>query len=243
MNLEILYEDDNFLAINKPAGLLVHGIKGTYEKTEPDLVDWIIENRPEIRNVGDARPHNGAPEADRPGIVHRLDRETSGVMLIAKNQDYFEYLKHLFQTKDIQKTYLTLVRGRLEGKGVIDKPIGIKDGSVKRTVFTAKAKWVRAAVTEYRVKKHLTREVNGEPEEFTLVEVSPKTGRTHQIRVHMASIGHPVVGDKLYGPKDNSLGLDRHFLHAESIEFTTESGKRITLSAPLPEELQKIIGS
>ena len=233
MNLEILYEDENFLAVNKPAGLLVHGVIGRHAKSEPDLVDWIVENRPEIRNVGDVQPHTGQPAGDRPGIVHRLDRQTSGVMLIAKNQKYFEYLKKLFQTKGIQKTYLALVHGRLAGGGKIDKPIGLKDGSVKRTVHVTmpKTKMIREAVTLYKAIKPVG--------EYTLVELKPLTGRTHQIRVHMNSIGHPVVGDELYGGKKDKLG--RHMLHAESIEFTTEEGKRIKISAPLPREFQALV--
>ena len=253
MNLEILYEDENFLAVNKPAGLLVHGVIGRHAKSEPDLVDWIVENRPEIKNVGDIQPpktdlsdksvrpadflsrlrHTGQPAGDRPGIVHRLDRQTSGVMLIAKNQKYFEYLKKLFQTKGIQKTYLALVHGRLAGGGKIDKPIGLKDGSVKRTVHVTmpKTKMIREAVTLYKAIKPVG--------EYTLVELKPLTGRTHQIRVHMNSIGHPVVGDELYGGKKDKLG--RHMLHAESIEFTTEEGKRIKISAPLPREFQALV--
>ena len=154
-------------------------------------------------------------------------------MLIAKNQKYFEYLKKLFQTKGIQKTYLALVHGRLAGGGKIDKPIGLKDGSVKRTVHVTmpKTKMIREAVTLYKAIKPVG--------EYTLVELKPLTGRTHQIRVHMNSIGHPVVGDELYGGKKDKLG--RHMLHAESIEFTTEEGKRIKISAPLPREFQALV--
>lgn len=236
MNIEVLYEDKNILAINKPAGVLVHGVKGKHEKTEPDLVDWISENYPEIKGVGDSNPHNGQHDINRPGIVHRLDRYTSGVMLIAKNQEYFDYLKKLFQSGNIQKTYLTLVKGKLEGQGVINKPIGIKSGTVKRTVHVGRARWIREAETHYSAKKAY--------DGYTLVEVKPKTGRTHQIRVHMASIGHPVAGDNLYGSKksiDNMKELGRYFLHAESIEFdlpgSDNSVQRIKISAPLPKEL------
>lgn len=272
MNIPIIYEDKNVLAINKPAGLLVHGVKGKHAKAEPDLVrqgsvigsasqgeaklkeqsnlysmvDWIKDNRPEIKNVGDHHPHVGQSDEDRPGIVHRLDRETSGVMLIAKNQEYFDYLKKLFQDHTIKKTYMALVAGRVEKKsGVIDKPIGIKDGTIKRTVHTAKAKMIREAITEYEVKKYfktLDPIDERKDKEYTLVECRPKTGRTHQIRVHLASIGHPVVGDSLYGSKDNKIeGLNRHFLHADSIEFTNESGKRIKISADIPEELEIVL--
>ncbi|OGE84681.1 MAG: hypothetical protein A3B23_00840 [Candidatus Colwellbacteria bacterium RIFCSPLOWO2_01_FULL_48_10] len=242
-SVEILYEDENFLAVNKPAGMLVHGVKGKHEKTEPNLVDWVIENRPEIKNVGDAQPHTGQAGADRPGIVHRLDRQTSGVMLIAKNQEYFSYLKNLFQTKEIKKIYLAIVHGTLTGEGRIDKPIGLKDGSVKRTVhvIARNTKMIREAVTLYKAVKPLDIKLKGAKDvaEFTLVELTPLTGRTHQIRVHMASIGHPVLGDELYGGKNDKL--PRHYLHADSIEFSTISGKRIKLSAALPEDFQGLV--
>ena len=246
MNIPIIYEDKNVLAINKPAGLLVHGVKGKHAKSEPDLVDWIKENYPEIKNVGDHQPHVGQSDEHRPGIVHRLDRETSGVMLIAKNQEYFDYLKRLFKEHTIKKTYMALVAGRVPQKsGIINKPIGIKDGTIKRTVHTARAKMIREAITEYVVKKYfkvLDPIDEKKDREYTLVECRPQTGRTHQIRVHLASIGHPVVGDSLYGSKDNKIGgLDRHFLHADSIEFANETGKRIKISADLPEELNVIL--
>lgn len=245
MNIEVLYEDKNILAVNKPAGLLVHAVKGKYEKTEPDLVDWISLNYPGIKGVGDSNPHNGQHDINRPGIVHRLDRYTSGVMLIAKNQEYFDYLKKLFQSGNIEKTYLALVKGRLEGSGVINKPIGIKSGTVKRTVHIGRARWIREAETHYSAKEVYNLDVNGKSQEYTLVEVKPKTGRTHQIRVHMASIGHPVAGDNLYGPKDNMRELGRYFLHAESIEFdlpdSNNSVQRMKVSAPLPEELSDLL--
>jgi 23S rRNA pseudouridine1911/1915/1917 synthase len=264
---EIIYEDKNFLAINKPAGLLVHRDKPT--STEPTVADWLVKKYPEIKAVGDN------PEI-RPGIVHRLDKETSGVMLVAKNQKYFEYLKRLFQSRQIKKTYLALVFGKLEPRqGVITKAIGIKSGTIKRSVHSAKM--AKEAVTEYRVIKYI-----GGPEEpqgalgkregtnggfFSLVEVSPKTGRTHQIRVHLASIHHPVLGDKLYGPKrlmtndqrltTNDLrqttrashkssvvshkSAERLMLHALSLEFATGGGGRIKVEASPPHQFMKLV--
>lgn len=225
----LIYETRDFIAVNKPAGVLVHPLKIS---NEPTLVDWILEKHPEVKNVGDE------PKT-RPGIVHRLDRDTSGVILICRNQKFFEYLKELFKTHQIKKTYLALVWGKLEPKiGVIKTPIGIKTGTIKRTVWQKKAKDFKEAITEYRVKKYF--------QDFSLVELAPKTGRTHQIRIHLASINHPVVGDKLYGFKKlpfNKLGIDlnRQFLHAASLEFSTAVGQRIKIEAELPEELKRVI--
>ncbi len=239
-----IYEDKNFLAVYKPSGLLVHPTAANRkaQSIEPTLVDWLIKKYPEIKNVGDL-PADGQVTQIRPGIVHRLDKDTSGVLLVARNQKYFEYLKNLFQTRQIKKNYLALVYGKLEPKvGVIKKPIRLKSGTTKRTVWRGKAE--KEAITEYKVLKyfHITN-----PDDrnnllyFSFVRVMPKTGRTHQIRVHLASVGHPIVGDSLYGPKVNPLGLKRLFLHAESLEFSTANGKRIKIEAGLPKELQNII--
>lgn len=231
LNIQIIYEDKNFIAVNKPAGLLVHAVQS--KNKEPILVDWLLEYCPQIKNVGDDLEN-------RPGIVHRLDKNTSGILLIPKNQEYFKYLKNLFQNHEIRKTYLTLVWGRVAAeKGVIDKPIGLKSGSVKRTVFTKNAKMVKSAITEYKVKARLS--ARNASEQYSLLEVSPRTGRTHQIRVHLASLGHPVVGDKLYGKKKSTL--DRLFLHAYSLEFALESGKKIKLTADLPADLTDYLDS
>ncbi len=245
---KIIYEDDNFLAIDKPAGWLVHSVRITnYQlpiSKQPTLVDWLLEKYPEIKKVGDPSTSSGQANL-RPGIVHRLDKDTSGVMLVARNQKYFEYLKNLFQTGKIKKTYLALVWGKLEPqKGIIEKPIKIKAGSVKRTVWRGKDE--KKAITEYRVLKFFS---ITNPDDrhnllyFSLVEVSPKTGRTHQIRIHLASIGHPVVGDSLYGKRENPFGLKRQFLHAESLEFSAEDGRRMKFESELPEDLQKILRS
>ncbi len=212
----IIYEDENILAINKPAGLLVHA---TENSKSPTLADWIQKERPEIEGVGE--------DSLRPGIVHRLDKETSGVLLVAKNQKSFEFLKKQFQNREIKKTYLALVSVRggsaLGGKGKINTPI-------KR--FTK----IRDAETEYTIIKRY--------KDYTLLGVSPKTGRTHQIRIHLKSIGHPVVCDKLYTKKpDCPFGLKRHFLHASSIELTLPDGKRMRIDADMPEDLSLVLKS
>ena len=222
MKIEVIYETPDFAAINKPAGLLVHPVKNS---PEPALTDWLLKKYPEIKNVGDE------PET-RPGIVHRLDKDTSGVILICRNQEFFNYAKKLFQEHKIKKKYLALAYGEIKPKSsVIEKPIMIKSGSVKRTIH--KGKDEKVAITEYKVLKYL--------KNFSLVEASPRTGRTHQIRVHLASIGHPIIGDSLYGPKDNPLGLKRQFLHAESLEFSSKNGERIKIEAELPDDLKNVI--
>jgi 23S rRNA pseudouridine1911/1915/1917 synthase len=234
---EVIYEDRNFIVINKPAGLQVHAARVAGTRAEgggvSTLVGWLVKQYPEIKSVGDD------PEL-RPGIVHRLDKETSGVMLVARTQDYFEYLKKLFQEHEVRKTYLALVAGVPQKKqGIIDAPIGIRNGTIKRS--TRSAKMAKSAVTEYKVLKTFAQEgadgTNGRTPEFSLLEVSPKTGRTHQIRVHLASIGHPVLGDRMYGPKNRSAWAGHLALHALSIEFTAADGKRMKFEAEPPEWL------
>ena len=227
--ISLIYETKDFLAVNKPAGVLVHPVKSGENKTEPTLVGWLIKNYPEVKDVGDE------PKT-RPGIVHRLDRDTSGVILVARNQDFFQYLKNLFKTHQIKKTYLALVWGKLDPKfGEINTPIGIKTGTIKRTVWNKKSKDFKEAITEYRVKKYV--------KDFSLVELMPKTGRTHQIRIHLSSINHPVVGDEIYGFKKRELPfeLNRQFLHAYSLEFNTADGHRIKIEAELPDDLKGFI--
>jgi 23S rRNA pseudouridine1911/1915/1917 synthase len=228
-DLEVLYEDDNFLAVNKPSGVLVHPINS--RSGEETVVDWLKLNRPQVLGVGDN------PEL-RPGIVHRLDRDTSGVLIIAKTQEYFEYLKSLFQEHELNKIYLALVYGHILSGGIIDKPIGLRNGSIKRTVTTIKAKMIKEAVTEYKVRGYVKLITSTGPQECTLLEVTPHTGRTHQIRVHMASIGHPIVGDPIYGGKHRDKA-GRLCLHAYSLELPIAPGKRIKIVADPPEELEK----
>jgi 23S rRNA pseudouridine1911/1915/1917 synthase len=233
--ISIIYEDKNFVALYKPAGILVHSINKN-NVTQFTLVDWLLKYYPEIKGVGDA------PDI-RPGIVHRLDKDTSGVILVARNQIYFEYLKKLFQTRQVKKSYLALAWGNVvPKKGVIKKAIFLKDGGVKRTVWRGKNK--KEAITEYEVLKFFNVE-NGQnaqkPFLFSLVRLVPQTGRTHQLRIHLASIGHPIVGDSLYGYSNNPFNLERHFLHAESLEFSSAAGRRLRIVSSLPEDLSKIL--
>ena len=228
---QIIYEDDFVLALCKPAGMLVHKPRLNPEKaafqSSETLTEWVLKRYPEVSKVGDNTE-------ERAGIVHRLDRETSGVILIAKTQEAFEFIKKQFQEREIKKQYLTLVNGVLKGRGLINKPIGLKPGTVKRTVRAKNMKMVKEAVTEYEAIENFDR--------ATLVRVKPHTGRTHQIRVHLLSIGFPVVGDSLYGgTKRETFGLKRQFLHAESLEFLSPNGRRVRVEADLPVELQSVL--
>jgi len=247
--IHVIYKDKNFLAVYKPANLLVHPVRISNFQfpifKKPTLVDWLLKHYPEIKNVGDPSTSSGQANL-RPGIVHRLDKDTSGVILVARNQKYFNYLKHLFQSHQIKKTYLALVYGELKPKtGIIKKPISLKPGTIKRTIWAGKME--KQAITEYKVLKYFKTRINTDKNTdkhgyiFTFLRVMPKTGRTHQIRVHLASIGHPIVGDALYGPKQSLLDLKRLFLHAASLEFSTVEGSRIKIEAALPEELKIVL--
>ncbi|MCL5017097.1 MAG: RluA family pseudouridine synthase [Patescibacteria group bacterium] len=230
---KIIFENKDFLIINKPAGLLVHRSVLNREDLHPEertLVDWLLKKYPKIKNVGDD-PEN------RPGIVHRLDKETSGVMIIPLNKKTFEYFKKIFQKHEVRKTYLALVYGTVRSdRVVINKPIGIKSGTTKRSVHSSKMS--KDAITEFEVLKRF--ELDGQ--DLTLLRARPKTGRTHQIRVHLASIHCPIVGDKLYGGKNDIFPeIGRQFLHAEEIEFKDMNGKELKFKAKLPKELSGLL--
>ncbi|MFA4890631.1 MAG: RluA family pseudouridine synthase [Candidatus Paceibacterota bacterium] len=231
MNIPIIYEDENILAVNKPAGLLVHNVPSS-KFQELSLVDWLVEKYPEIKKVGD--PSTSSGQDLRPGIVHRLDKDTSGVLLVAKNQKSFEYLKSQFQDRKIKKKYIALVDGKLKAEsGTINLPIAkSKSDFRKKTSVGKMVGKEREATTEYKVIKRF--------EKFTLIEAYPKTGRTHQIRVHFKAIGHPIVCDKLYGPKKQicPFGLTRQFLHANALEFSLPDGSILNLETDLPKDLQ-----
>ncbi len=221
---KIIYEDSNVLALSKPAGMVVHH---DAQHTSGTVVDWLLEKYPEINNVRDV---------ERPGIVHRLDKDTSGVLLVAKNQRAYEYLKKLFQDGGITKKYFALVVGNIKNdSGIIDAPIARSTKHFEKRVVGGKQGRSREAVTEYKVLERLAG--------YTYIEASPKTGRTHQIRSHLAHIGHPVVCDKLYGGKlyQCPAGLTRQFLHAHSLSFCTLDGTRLEIEAPMPDDLSRAL--
>lgn len=240
MKLEIIFENSDIVAVNKSAGLLVHGIYDKYgpRHSEKTLVDYVAEKYPEILEVGDPGAFltiEGKQVNTRPGVVHRLDRETSGVIVLARKQKAFDFLKEQFKNQKVHKTYQALVWGRVQNKkGLINKPISIKNGTVKRS--THGGRMTREAITEYELQQYLT----DSEHDFSYLLVTPKTGRTHQIRVHLNSIHHPVYGDKLYGKRADIFNLDRHFLHAVSLELTL-GGETLKLKAPLAKELKDVL--
>lgn len=240
MEPQIIYEDDNFLVINKPAGLITH--KKNISDEQLAVIDWVIAKYPQLENVGEPFIASGTP-VSRAGIVHRLDKDTSGLMIIAKSNEAFFYFKNLFQERKIKKHYLALVHGRpREASGTISSPLG-RIG-MKRTTKIIGKKLIdkKEAETEYKTIKSFA--------DFTLLELTPKTGRTHQLRVHLNSVGHPITGDPVYGFKKLSdpPGLARLFLHAYKLEFATPDlprgkagGKSMVLEADLPDDLQKVL--
>lgn len=223
----ILFEDDTYLVIMKPSGLVVHGGPGIHEAT---LVDWVVEHVPTIGDVGDQ------PDI-RPGIVHRLDRDVSGVMVIAKTQPAFLSLKHQFQAHTMEKQYIALVQGRVvDQSGRINFAIARSPGKTGLMIARPKSNEGKAAETLFRVERY----VKG----MTLVHVQTLTGRTHQIRVHFKAIGHPLVGDPLYKIrrlKMEKLPAPRVFLHAERLAFDDLEGKRREYTATLPPDLQHFL--
>ena len=225
MTLSVVYEDENILAINKPAGIAVHKVSPT--DPQETVADILVRERPYLIGIGESPL--------RPGIVHRLDKETSGVMVIAKNQAAFEFLKKQFQGRTIKKEYSALVYGHpKEPRGTINLPLG-KLGTKQTTQLKGKRELTeREAETVYETVRTF--------KDYTLLKVTPKTGRTHQIRVHLKAIGCPIVGDKLYAEgRPVPQGLDRMFLHAQRIELRTPDGKALTLEADLPEDLQNTL--
>ncbi len=232
MDIKIIFENEEVVILNKPIGLVVHSDGKT---DEPTLVDFILENYPEVEGVGEPAVYDGK-EITRPGIVHRLDRETSGVIVIAKTQDSFLNLKIQFQERNITKTYNAFLYGTLKDKsGVIDLPIGRSKSDFKQWSAQHGARGeLREALTQYKVLK--------ENKDFAYVEVIPKTGRTHQIRVHFKAIDNQVVCDKIYAPKrECGLGFKRLALHARTLSFKLQNGEIITAEAELPQDFEKAL--
>lgn len=229
MELSILFENDDLVAVDKPAGVMTHpdGVG-----TEETVSDWFAARYPKSANVGETQRLKDGTEIMRPGIVHRLDRDTSGVLVLAKTPEAHAFLKNAFQEREARKTYLAFVYGvPREPQGTIDFAIGRsrKDFRLRSAQPKAKGR-MREAVTKYRVL--------GDTGTHALLEVSPETGRTHQIRVHLKAIHHPVVCDPLYAPKGAcDLGFSRLGLHAAKLDLPTPSGERLVIESLLPKEL------
>jgi len=216
--LNIIYEDDDLLVIDKPAGLAVHPAPGHPGHT---VVNAILSHFPHLADISDSL---------RPGVVHRLDKDASGLMVVAKNSMAQANLINQFKARSVIKAYLVLVKGHLAPEnGIIEAPIGRDPRNRKGMAVVAEGKEAR---TEYHVIKHI---VN-----YTLLEVRTGTGRTHQIRVHLSAIGYPVVGDSVYGVK--SAYLSRQFLHACRLGFRLpSSGEYVEFTSELPQELQQAL--
>jgi len=218
--LALVYEDAHLLAVNKPAGLVVHPGAGHETGT---LVNALLARYPQIVDVGGV---------GRGGIVHRLDKDTSGLLLVARDAETHAALQRQFKRRQVRKTYLALVEERVEPReGIIEAPVGRSKRERKRMAVLRSG---RPAVTQYRVIETFRA--------YTLLEVRPHTGRTHQVRVHLAWMGYPLVGDRVYGRKRQSLLPGRHFLHAQRLGFAHPvTGDELELEAPLSPELEELL--
>ncbi len=245
MQPTILHEDDNYIVFNKPAGLVVHSDGKTKDYT---LADWLIEHRPEMKDVGEPLEVSaGDPSTDsqptkilRPGIVHRLDKETSGAIVVAKNEKAFKDLKEKFQNREVDKKYHAFLYGTLpEDDDTINRPIGRSKNDFRKWSAQRGARGeMREAITNYRVMGKAKVDGNA----ITFVEAEPKTGRTHQIRVHFKAVHHPVISDALYAPNQPQLlGFKRQALHAYTLSFKGIGGKKVSVTAPYPEDFEKAL--
>ncbi len=236
-NITVLYEDADCAVINKPSGLMVHP-DGRAEG--PFLTDWVVEKYPQAAAVGEPARGQDGSDLNRAGIVHRLDRETSGALIIAKTAEAHAALKAQFQDRTVDKKYLAFVWGDMEEEfGTIDRPIGRSGSDFRKWSAQRGARGdLRDAETYWTMMgKGRAKDSDGMESTFTLLHAEPKTGRTHQIRVHFTAIQHPVVGDSLYAPKRAAaLGFTRTALHSYSVEFDNLQGKRVKVIAPLPED-------
>ncbi len=236
VDFEVLHVDDDIIVVDKPAGLVVHPGPGHKGST---LVHGLLAR------FGDLDPATGnlVGEPDRPGLVHRLDRGTSGLLVVARTPEAYESLVDQLATHAVERTYTALVRGHPEHRhGVIDAPIGRSRRDPLRMTVAADG---RPARTHYRLDHQFHSIVEGArelPAEVGLVTCNLETGRTHQIRVHLASIGHPVVGDPLYGGPDRRPHVGRPFLHARQLTFVHPgTGEEVTFSSPMPADLGAVL--
>jgi 23S rRNA pseudouridine1911/1915/1917 synthase len=220
--LDILFENEDLLVINKPAGMVVHPAAGHASGT---LVNAVLGYDPEIEGIGGE---------ERPGVVHRLDKETSGLILLAKNERAHRWLQDQFRLRKVQKTYLALVDGKPPTPtGRVEAHIG-RDPSHRKKMAIVPESRGREAISEYKTLESF--------KDHTLLEFHPLTGRTHQIRLHCAFLGCPIVGDEIYGRKKPTVEIDRHFLHAFRLKIILPGEKEPRFfEAPLPEELEKVL--
>jgi 23S rRNA pseudouridine1911/1915/1917 synthase len=239
--LDIVFEDDDLAIVNKPAGMMVHAGAGATddERNRGTLVNALLHHMASLSGLGGEL---------RPGIVHRLDRATSGLIVVAKNDESHRRLAAQFSRRQVKKTYIVLVQGWVkQDRGTIDS--SISRDRIRRTRMTTKRTGGRAAITHYKVERRIESKFG----KFTLLELQIDTGRTHQIRVHMASLGHPVVGDTNYGASRElkartggiaslPLSLPRNFLHAMSLQLEhPRTGAQLSFVQSMPEELESYL--
>jgi 23S rRNA pseudouridine1911/1915/1917 synthase len=230
--LSVIFEDDALLVIDKPAGMVVHPAPGHRSGT---LVNALLAYSPDL----------SAEAGDRPGIVHRLDRDTSGLIMVAKSDRVRRVLQRQFQEHRVHKTYLALLLGQLQPRwGRVCAPLGRDPMHRQRMAVHAGG---REATTEYQVLEYYGQaghQAGPAAGDYTLVRAEPETGRTHQIRVHFASIGHPIAGDAVYGRRRTSLPLERQFLHAWRLGFEHPmTGEDLAFEAPLPPDLASVLAT
>ena len=220
--LDIVFENDDLMVVNKPAGMVVHPAAGHPDGT---LVNAVLGHDPDLEGIGGE---------ERPGIVHRLDKQTSGLILIAKNERAHRWLQDQFRLRKVEKTYLALVEGKPPTpSGRVEAYIGRDPKHRKRMAIVSEKKG-REAISEYQTLESF--------KSHTLLEFHPYTGRTHQIRLHCAFLKCPIVGDEVYGRKSQSLKLDRHFLHAHRLKILLPGEKTPKVfEAPLPEDLERVL--
>jgi 23S rRNA pseudouridine1911/1915/1917 synthase len=220
--LRVVYEDGDLLVVDKAAGLVVHPAPGHPTGT---LVNALLAHTPDLAGIGGEL---------RPGIVHRLDKDTSGLMVVAKHDRAHRFLAQQLRERQMEKRYLALVDGGPPSEsGTIDAPIGRDPRRARPMAVVPEGSGGRAAVTHFRVL--------GRFPGHALLECRPVTGRTHQIRIHLAAIGCPIVGDRTYGRRQPTLPLERHFLHAARLSFRLPSGGVRTFEAPLPDDLREVL--
>lgn len=231
--ITVLYEDGAVMVLNKPSGILVHN---DGHSIEPTVVDWFLKRVPEARGVGEGGFAQDGTLLERSGVVHRLDRETSGLLILAKTLDAFFHLKHQFHEHLIKKEYRAVVYGTMKERwGTVDRPIGrsTKDFRLRSAQRGARGT-LRAAVTDW--------ELIGQTTTHAYLKVTPKTGRTHQIRVHLKAIGRPIVHDTLYASPESlqgeNLGFTRLALHAYSLKIMLPRGEEKNFLAPLPLDFE-----
>ena len=222
--LDIIFENDDLIVVDKPAGMVVHPAAGHASGT---LVNAVLGYDPDIEGIGGE---------ERPGVVHRLDKETSGLILLAKNEHAHRWLQDQFRLRKVQKTYLALVDGKPPTpSGRVEAPIGRDPSHRKRMAIVPESRG-RAAISEYKTLESF--------KEHTLLEFHPLTGRTHQIRLHCAFLGCPIVGDEVYGRRKPSVEIKRHFLHAYRLNIILPREQEPSVfKSPLPEELEQVLNT